>query len=235
MVTDVLRGYGIRAGAMAPYSSGLYASAYAGGVFDFEAGLVLMLEAYRCIRNQNNMGGMGTVLGLSADQIEQLCTESEEAVEVSIINTRYQIVVSGENSALDKLLVRALSIGAQKASRLPAGAPYHSSLLTDADNELAHIVAETAIDDPHTPIVSYIDGTLLTNRSQVKSMLTQQLSNQVKWVNVVEELIRGNHMPMVEIGPGQMLYRSVRWINRRTRVFHTGTVEELEKTIKELR
>ncbi len=234
MIANLLQARGIKAGAVAPYSSGLYAAAYAAGVFGFEVGLSLMQAADQCIRRQSIDGGMGVVLGLSATEVERLCDETDSMVEVSIVNTRHQVIASGENAALDTLLQRAMSAEALRVDRLPAKAPYHSSLLAEADECLGCAVAATPLNDPHTPIVSYIDGEALVSRSQVEKLLSQQLSNRVNWVKVVEELVHRELTPMVEVGPGQILGRSVRWIHRRASVLHTDSVIALENAIKEL-
>jgi len=227
MVTEILAAAGIRAAALAPYSSGLYAAAYAAGALGFEAGLTLMREADDCIHQKHSTGGMGVVLGLSAPQVADLCAQVDRPVAVSIINTHHQIIVSGERSAVEALLERALAAEALKTAMLPASAAYHCSLLTDADRCLAEKVAQT-------PIVSYIDAAALTTRPAVAEMLSNQLANRVDWVSVVNNIVGQGLTPLVEIGPGQMLGRSVRWIHRRATVLHTDTAAALATTAETL-
>lgn len=227
MIADLLEARHIRAGGFAPYSSGIYAAVYAAGVVDFETGLTLMQEADRCIRKENNQGAMGVVLGLSAPEAEQLCGKVPGAVEVSIVNTRHQIIVSGERPAVDSFLELSLEAGALKADRLPAGAAYHCSLLQGADQCLARRFPEIPMSDPRAPIISYIDAQAMESASQVEALLCIQLESRVGWVGVVEELIRRKLLPMVEVGPGQVLDRSVRWINRQARVLPTETAAAL--------
>ncbi len=234
MVTEILAAAGIRAAALAPYSSGLYAAAYAAGALGFEAGLTLMQEADDCIHRHSGAGAMGVVLGLSSAQVADLCIQVDRPVAVSIINTHHQIIVSGERSAVEALLQRALAAEALKTALLPASAPYHCSLLADADQCLAAKVALTPLDSPHTPIISYIDAAALTNRPAVAEMLSNQLANPVDWVRVVDNLVGRGSTPMVEIGPGQMLGRCVRWIHRRAIVLHTDTAAALAATVDAL-
>ena len=234
MVADLLGAMCSRARVLAPYSSGIYAAAYAAGVVDFQTGLALMREADRCIRKEKARAAMGVVLGLSASEVEGLCGKVTGVVEVSIVNTRHQIIVSGEDSAVGALLKLTEEAGALKADRLPAAAAYHSSMLRGADRCLTKTFAQTAMNEPHTPIISYIDLHSIENASQVKALLSTQLESQVRWVEVVEELIRRELVPMVEVGPGQMLGRSVRWIHRQARVLYTGDSTALQHTIREL-
>jgi len=234
MVSDLLANRSIRAAALAPYSSGIYGAAYGAGVVDFETGLNLIVEADRCINEANSQGGMGVVLGLSLSEVEELCARVDGQVEVSIVNTRHQIIVSGERPAVDELLKLAADSEALKTDRLPAAAPYHCSLLASADHCLAKKIASTPMNKPHTPIFSYINQKPLVKAAQVAELLSIQLRSQVKWVEVVEELVRQNLAPMVEIGPGQMLGRSVRWIYRQAEVLYTDTAVALENTLKSL-
>jgi len=177
---------------------------------------------------------MGVILGLSLPEVEEMCEQVKGQVEVSIVNTRHQIIVSGERSAVDRLLKLAADSEALKTDRLPAEAPYHCSLLTPADHCLAKKIAKTSMNEPHTPILSYINQKPLVKAAQVAELLSNQLRSQVQWVGVVEELVRQNLAPMVEIGPGQMLGRSVRWIYRQAEVLSTDTALALENTIKSL-
>jgi len=234
MVADLLANKSIRAATIAPYSSGIYGAAYGAGVVDFETGLNLIVAADRCINEANSQGGMGVVLGLSLPEVEEMCQRVEGQVEVSIVNTRHQIIVSGERTAVDGLLKLAAASEALKTDRLPAAAPYHCSLLTSADHCLAKKIAKTPMNEPHTPILSYINQKPLVKAAQVAELLSIQLRSQVQWVGVVEELVRQNLVPMVEIGPGQMLGRSVRWIYRQAEVLYTDTAGALEKTVKSL-
>ena len=234
MVADLLEARGISAGAFAPYSSGIYAAAYAAGVVDFETGLTLMQEAARCIRKEKAQAAMGVVLGLSASEVEELCGRVAGVVEVSIINTRHQIIVSGERPAVSALLKQTVEAGALKADWLPAAAAYHCSLLRGADQCLAKTFTQTPMKEPHTPIISYIDSQAMESASQVKALLSTQLENPVRWVGVVEELVRRELGPMVEVGPGQILGRSVRWIHRQAQVLPTEDSAAIRHTLKEL-
>jgi [acyl-carrier-protein] S-malonyltransferase len=234
MVSEVLETRGIRAMAIAPYSSGIYAAAYAAGAIEFEAGLTLMREADRCIRRHGNGGTMGAVLGLAVADVEKLYAQVDGVVEVSIINTHHQVIVSGESFAVVDLLQQAEAAGALKTTRLPAAAPYHCGLLASADQCLARRVAQTPLADPHTPIISYLDGAALTSAPELAGLLSCQLSSRVDWVAVVESLVRRGLARMVEIGPGQMLSRCVRWIHRRATVFNTETALALETAVDTL-
>jgi [acyl-carrier-protein] S-malonyltransferase len=235
MVADILATKSMRAAAFAPYSSGIYAAAYAAGVVDFETGLALMQEADSCIHAANTSGGMGVVLGLPLAEVEGLCDRVSGVVEVSIVNTNHQIIVSGERAAVDELLRRAVDAGALKADWLSASAPYHCSLLAPADKCLAKKIAEKTMNEPHTAIISYIDHKPLESAVEVAELLAVQLRSQVAWVGIVEELVRRNLAPMIEIGPGQMLGRSVRWIHRQAQVQNTDTAAALDDVVEILR
>ena len=234
LVVDLMESQGIRAAAIAPYSSGLYAAAYAAGVVDFETGLNLMTEADRCIREVSQDGAMGVILGLSGPEVEKLRAGMDGWAEVSILNTRHQTIVSGDSAGIDEILRRAMLAEALKTDVLSASAPYHCSLLKPADAKLAETVSRAPLKDPHTPVFSYIDCQPMTRSEQMAMMFSSQLGNPVNWVGVVEELARRELTPFVEIGPSQMLGRSVRWIHRPATVLYTDTADALEQTLESL-
>lgn len=234
MVVELLESRGIRAGAIAPYSSGLYAAAYAAGVVDFDTGLDLMVEADRCIRLACPAGAMAVILGLSGPEVESLRAGLTGKAEVSILNTRHQTIVSGDVEGVAEILEKAKLAEALKTDLLSGSFPYHCSLLKSADAMLAQRVAQTPLQPPHTPVLSYIDCQTMTASAQMAHMFSNQLGNPVNWVGVVEEMVRLGHTPFVEIGPSQMLGRAVRWIHRPATVLYTDTADAFEKTVETL-
>jgi malonyl CoA-acyl carrier protein transacylase len=69
----------------------------------------------------------------------------------------------------------------------------------------------------------------------VAELLSIQLRSRVDWAGVVDELIRQDLGPMVEVGPGQMLGRSVRWIHRKAQVLYTETAAAFEDNVQKLK
>src|SRR5215813_13338065 len=86
---------GIRPAFVAGHSLGEYNALLAAGVFDFLTGLRLVKKRGELMSQARN-GGMGAVIGLSADAIAKLIRENGLAsIDVANFNSPSQIVLSG--------------------------------------------------------------------------------------------------------------------------------------------
>ena len=63
---------------------------------------------------------------------------------------------------------------------------------------------------PEVPVVSAIDGTVLTSAEAVKGALKQQMVAPVRWVKVVETLARMRVEEWIELGGSNVLTRMLR-------------------------
>jgi malonyl CoA-acyl carrier protein transacylase len=232
-IWEVLEDSGFRPEFLAAYSSGLYAACVAAGVFDFETGLGLMAEADRCVRESAPSGGMTVILGLSGAEVRDLIETVPGRAHVSIVNTRHQIIVSGEHVALDRLEEAARRTEALNVRRLSAGAPYHSRLMAPVDVLLEDAVSRYPVAAPRFPIVSYGDGSLLTTDTAVRGLLGRQFKTPVDWAFVVESLVERGVECMIEVGAGRMLGRTVRWIDREMDIRDTDRVDSLRRLVRE--
>ena len=81
--------------------------------------------------------------------------------------------------------------------------------------------------------MSNVTGDYVTKTKEVKSLLKEQVWKPVKWQQSVEKMIETGADTFIEIGPGKTLTGFIRKIDRNVQTYHIGTVEELEKAVKE--
>ena len=62
-----------------------------------------------------------------------------------------------------------------------------------------------------------------------------QLSGPVLWVDLIKNISRNNNRLLLEVGPGAVIYRTVKWIDRNVEMMSTATVERLEMAIERLK
>jgi len=234
-ITEVLRACGVHPGAVSGYSSGFYAAAFGAGCFDFEAGLLIVRRAGEIILDEGEKieGGMAVIFGLSREKVEQLCLGVGD-VQVSIANTPRQIIVSGLISSVDKVMELAMEQEALDAYVLPVATAYHSRLLSPCTARLLSEIKANAIRDPRIPILSYATLEAVPDGETLKKVMAHQLSHPVWWVDVVRKLKNGNRL-FLEVGPGAMLSRTVRWIDRHIKMMNTGTVDAFLKAIEHMK
>ncbi len=65
-------------------------------------------------------------------------------------------------------------------------------------------------------------------------MLEQQVSESVKWMQSVEQMIVDGVDTFVEIGPGKTLAGFMKKINRDVKVYNIEAWEDVEKVVGEL-
>ena len=203
------------AGVLTGYSSGFYAAAHAAGSFDYLTGLTivqiagnLLLEAAAA-----NPGGMGVVFGLDAETVHHIC-QSTGNVQPAIFNTPRQILISGAEGAVTAALEQALEQGALDAYRLPAAAAYHSENMHPAARGLSAALAQMPMKAPRRPLFSYSTLEPVPDGAALARVLANQLCSPVRWVELIGKLHAQGIKRVVEVGPGQILSRSVRWIER---------------------
>src|SRR5262249_54647844 len=132
-VAEVANELGIRPDAVAGHSLGEYTAAVGCGAISFDDGIQLVALRGRLMNDAQTErpGTMAAVIGLGPDRLEELCREASGAglVAPANLNTPAQIVVSGEVSGVERLMVLAEEAGAEKVVRLQVGAAFHSELM----------------------------------------------------------------------------------------------------------
>lgn len=176
-------------------------------------------------------GAMAAVIGLDRVAVEQLCESVAEsgAVAPANINSPAQIVVSGDEAAVARLVEAAPDAGATKAVRLQVGAAFHSRMMVPVQQELAAEMRSIAWSDPRVPMASNAGGGLATTAEQVRKALIDQIASPVLWVDCVRVLVAEGCGTFLELGPGRVLGGLVRQIAPEIRVFAADSPAKLSE------
>ena len=205
----------LRPSLLAGHSLGEFTAAVAAESLGFSDGLRLVKERSRLMAEwaRERPGGLATVLGLSDQAVEHICSEasSESEVGVAVFNTPGQTVISGEDDALERAMGLARERGG-RVLRLPISVPSHIPLMESVRNELSRHIASLSFRDPQTPIVSNISAQLLTTAEEVRQELSDQICAAVQWVRCVATMASRGTATFVEVGPGRALSKMVRRI-----------------------
>ena len=193
-------------------SLGEFSAACAAGVFDFENGLKLVAERGRLMDEccQRNPGGMAAVLGGSAADIEAACVEA--GVDVANYNCPGQIVVSGENDALDKVC-NLLQGKVLRTVRLSVAGAYHSRLMKPAAEAFGKVLESCALSVPRCTFVQNVTGGTVSDVEEIRRNLQRQVASSVRWEQCAREMI-GRTERLLEFGPGNVLCGFVKRMDR---------------------
>jgi [acyl-carrier-protein] S-malonyltransferase len=172
-------------------------------------------------------GAMAAVLGLEDAAVEALCA-GIEGVWPANYNCPGQIVVSGENDAVDELIAQAAARGARKTVKLRVSGAFHSPLVQGAAESLRPALESVRFAAPATPFMSTVTARI-EDAQRLGGLLVEQLTGPVKWTQAVRELVQQGVSTFVEIGPGQVLTGLLRRCDRSLRTLSVGDPESLAK------
>ncbi len=232
-VAELASEAGLRPAVVAGHSLGEYTAAVASGALALEDGMQLVSQRGRLMASIQNErpGAMAAIIGLGQDAVERLCGEvaSLGVVAPANLNTPEQIVVSGEERAVERVVELAPGAGAKRAVRLQVGAAFHSQMMKPVQEKLAVAMGAISWSDPVVPIASNASGDLASNAEQVRQALIDQIASPVLWVQCVKTMIAHGCRSFLELGPGRVLGGLVRQIDRDVEVFAADSPVKLEQ------
>ena len=227
---------GIRPDVTAGLSLGEYcAIAAAGGMKDEDA---IRLVRKRGLLMQNTVpageGAMCAIMGMTGEEIEAV-TDGMEDVSVANYNCPGQIVITGETKAVEAAAEKLKEAGAKRAVMLNVSGPFHSPMLKKAGEELAQVLEGVELSPLDVPYVTNVTAQQVTDISQTKELLAEQVSSSVRWQQSMENLIADGVDTFIEIGPGRTLAGFMRKISRDVTVYNVGTWADVEKVAESLK
>lgn len=194
---------------VAGHSLGEYAALVAAGALSLE-------DAVRLVRIRADAmqravpvgtGGMAAILGLDDDTVRAVCAQSGqgEIVEAVNFNAPAQVVIAGHAAAVSRACEAAKAAGAKRALSLPVSAPFHSSLMRPAADELAAALAGVTISAPSIVVVNNVDVATPTDAAAIRDALVRQAWHPVRWVETVQFFKAQGVTHLIECGPGKVL------------------------------
>ena len=231
----VLRERGLKADVTAGLSLGEYcAIASAGGMTTEDA---ITTVRKRGILMQNAVpggkGSMAAVLGLTGEAIEKVVDEID-GVTIANYNCPGQIVITGWKESVEKASEALKEAGAKRVLPLNVSGPFHSPMLEEAGKELGQVLENVELSPLEIPYVTNVTAEYVTDISETKALLAQQVASSVRWQQSVENMIDDGVDTFVEIGPGKTLAGFMRKISRDVKVYNVGTWEDVDKVVSEL-
>jgi len=224
---------GVRPSMTLGHSLGEYSALVAAGAADFETALRLVQARGRFMHEAVPAGGgaMAALLGAEREVAEAVCREAEGVVEVANYNGAGQYVLSGERKAVEAAAALAELRGARKAVMLPVGAPFHSSLLTEAAARMSEILDGTDFRPLSVPVYANVTGRPIRDAAEAKDLLKRQVRSSVRWEDAMVSAGEAKPDAVVEVGPGKVLSGLSRRILREIPVWNVEDGESLEKTV----
>ena len=170
---------------------------------------------------------MAAILGLADETVEALCRRIL-GVWPANYNCPGQIVVSGENDAVDACIEQAQSEGARRAVKLKVSGAFHSPLVARAADRLRPAIEKVKFQEPTSPFMSTVTARV-ESAQRIGPLLVDQLTAPVRFTQSATELMREGVRTFVEVGPGNVLSGLVKRIDRSVHAVSINNLEQLDR------
>ncbi len=228
-VLAALRARGIAPDYVVGHSVGEFAAIAAANSIDTAAAIGLVRERGLAMAEaaRESDGTMAAILGLDDDVVEDLCAEIA-GVWPANYNCPGQIVVSGEEHAVEELIGRASQLGAKRTVRLKVSGAFHSPLVAKAAERLKPAVDKVRFADPVAPFMSTVTAKI-EPAQRMAGLLVEQVTAPVKFTQAAHGLAKEGVKTFVEVGPGNVLSGLVKRIDRGVRTVSVNNLAGLKK------
>ena len=198
---------GLKPCAAAGHSLGEYTALVAAGSLDFGEAVGLVRERGRLMEqaSESSPGGMVAVLGAGVDTVEEACASCTGTVSVANLNAPGQVVISGEEDALEEASGKLKKAGAKRLVRLSVSGPFHTVLMRPVEERLAELLDEVRISKPAFPVFANVTAAQMKTPEEIRRLLALQVSSPVRWSDEVEALLELGDVCCAEVGPGKVL------------------------------
>ena len=203
---------------LAGHSLGEISALVAARSLDFEDALRLVQVRAESMQYAGEVhpGGMSAVLGLPIETVEAACEAASQSVEgnvwVANDNCPGQVVISGDDDALEQVQPRLKESGARRVLRLAVSIAAHSPLMAPAQERFNTAVDSTSFTAPEIEVVGNVSASTLNSIEDIAGDLQAQLNSRVRWTESIQHMSAAGINTFVELGSGSVLVGLLRRI-----------------------
>lgn len=215
----------------AGHSLGEWSALVCSGVVDFKDAVKLVQQRGKFMQSAVPVGegAMAAVIGLDDAAIEAICEET--GAEAVNYNAPGQVVVAGTASAVEAAIVKLKEAGAKRAMPLPVSAPFHTTLMRPAADNLAEQIQATEFKVPQIPVVHNVHAQTESDPQRIKELMIEQIYSPVRWVSCVQVMVDQGIENLVECGPGKVLCGMAKRIHKPLVSKDTNTLDSFKATL----
>jgi [acyl-carrier-protein] S-malonyltransferase len=207
------------------------------------AGALALDDAVRLVRVRGKLmqesvpagqGAMAAVMGLSPEEVEQLCLDAAAGDVVAPANFNgTQIVIAGAAAAVARA---SELVVARKGKAIPlkVSAPFHCALMRPAAEAIEPLLASTRVGPFSFPVVANVDALPNEDPARVRSLLARQIDGVVRWEASIRWMEASGVTHALEVGPGKVLAGLVKRIARGIAVLPCGDLAQIDSAGKQL-
>lgn len=219
---------------MAGHSLGEFSALVCAGSLGFADGVKLVRARGQFMQSAVPVGegAMAAVLGLEDAVILDVCKQT--GAEAVNFNSPGQVVIAGKVAAVDAAVEKLKEAGAKRAMPLPVSAPFHTSLMKPAGEQLEQAMATIEFASPSIPVVHNVHAETESDPGTIRDLLGRQIYSPVNWTGCIQTMVRHGIATTLECGPGKVLAGLSRRIDKSLTSFNIDTPAGLDKALAEL-
>ncbi len=177
-------------------------------------------------------GSMAAILGLADDVVENICRRIANVWPANY-NCPGQLVVSGQDGAIEECIEEAQREGARRAVRLKVSGAFHSPLVGLAAERLKPTIDRIDFKTPTANVMSTVTAKL-EEAARYPSLLVEQLTAPVRFTQAARAMVDQGVTTFVEVGPGNVLSGLLKRIDSSVRAFSVNDLKSLDAAVNEL-
>jgi malonate decarboxylase epsilon subunit len=207
----VLAAHGALPQMVAGLSIGAWPAAVTAGVLDFADAVRLVELRARLMEDAYPSGyGMTAIGGLTRPQLAPLIAAVHSVaspVYLANLNAPRQIVIAGQDAAMQAVAALALEHGAGRAERLAVAVPSHCELFDAQARTLACAMDEVALARPRITYISSSAARALFDGRRIGADLAANMAQPVLWADTVRHAWERGARLALEMPSGAVLTR----------------------------
>jgi len=223
---------------MAGHSLGEYTALVASKSLNYFEAVKLVRKRAELMQSAVSIGSgaMAAILGLDDEKVIEICTQSKilGVVEAVNFNSPGQVVIAGENKAVNKACESMKGAGAKRALLLPVSVPSHCSLMNNAAQEFSYSVDAVNFKMGETRVLHNVDASYADDANEIKLKLVEQLCKPVLWTSSVQKMQQLGVEKLIELGPGKVLAGLAKRIDKSLSSHAVIDTAAVQSTIEEI-
>lgn len=221
---------------VAGHSLGEYCAMYASGVMSLDNTLKA-IQKRADLMGATHGGAMSAVLNAPQGALEEALKEASSVgyVDVANYNSPAQVVITGDETAVQKAGELLLAKGARRVVPLPVSGAFHSKFMENAGKEFESFVSDLELNNALIPVITNVDAQASTESSDFRTKMPKQIYSSVHWTQTIQKMAADGVEIFIEIGPGKVLAGLNKKIVPEASVFNVYDKASLESTVESLK
>lgn len=237
-ILEVLKRYNIKSNMLAGLSLGEYTALIEDGVLDFETGIKIVQKRGQIMQDFIPEGKwkMAAVMGTEEELVKNICNNVKGFVKPANYNTIGQIVISGEEESVLEVAEILKESGAKKVTILNTAGPFHTEKLDKASQAFKAELEKINIKSKNSKVLKNLDGKKYKVNDNICEILSNHITNPVRFTNCLKEMYKNGIDTFIEIGPGKTLSGFVKRMKfeKPINILNINSVKTLENVLTEL-